>query len=83
VINAIQEIGAGIGVVAAAVVMGVVATATGDVAPLDVILREWGPLGVAVAVLYRRVDKLEERSKSRDKRVTQNERDINDLEDEH
>jgi hypothetical protein len=72
VIPTVQEIGAGVAVMIASVTMGVVATAAGDVAPFDIILREWGPLGAAVFVLYRRVDKLEQR-------IQQNAREIDDI----
>lgn len=78
-IPAIHEIGAGVGVIVAAVTMGVVATATGDVAPLDVILREWGPIGAAVFVLYRRVDKLEERLKDKEQRIRENANEIDNI----
>lgn len=59
-LSTLQEVAAGGAVVAGGVFMGVLSTAAGDPAGVDVLLRELGPIGLAVAVLYRRVDKLEE-----------------------
>ena len=58
-LSTLQEVAAGGAVVAGGVFMGVLSTAAVDPAAVDVLLRELGPIGLAVAVLYRRVDQLE------------------------
>lgn len=66
------------GAVAVAVVSSAVEPAIGEV-----VLQEYGPIGFAVYVLYRRIDKMEDRLDTKAERGRERDRRISELEAYH